>query len=322
MKVLLVRFDKIGDLIATLPVDQISPLQDDKYSVHWVVAHAVEPVIRHAKPERSFSAITPTAKNFRRVLEEQMPDLVVSFYAPWWLGFECWKAGVRFRVGRLSQWHSYFFFNRGLRQSRSKSEMHEADYNLELLVSGLGLQSEATPFLKLDISPSRHLLEKFQLQEKNFIVIHPGMAGSALNWPQSHYAELIRQLVSQSTVVITGTKADALFLTQLRPEFQHHPKVRWLENELSFEDLLRVLKMAKGLVAPSTGVLHLAVSLGTPSVGIYSPELPHSSKRWGPRGEKREIVKILEPKSASEPMSSISIESVAKALSEVAGMPS
>jgi ADP-heptose:LPS heptosyltransferase len=316
MKVLLVRFDKIGDLIATLPVDQISALRTDKFKIHWVVSQAVEPVIRHAQPARSFSAIVPSAQNFRAVLKEQKPDAIVSFYAPWWVGFECWKAGIRHRVGRLSQWHSYLFFNRGLRQSRSLSQKHEADYNCELLVRGLDLQNEATPLLRLDISPSRHLLEKFQLQDKNFVVVHPGMAGSALNWPQTHFAELIEKLLLTTTVVITGTKADAQYLTELRPRFQHLAKVRWLENELSFEDLLRVLKMAKGLVAPSTGVLHLAASLGTPCVGIYSPELAHASKRWGARGDH---VKILEPKSIHESMASVLVEDVYQSLGRLMG---
>jgi ADP-heptose:LPS heptosyltransferase len=38
------------------------------------------------------------------------------------------------------------------------------------------------------------------------------------------------------------------------------------------------------VIAPSTGVLHLAASLGTVSVGIYSPRRVEHPRRWGPKG--------------------------------------
>jgi ADP-heptose:LPS heptosyltransferase len=55
------------------------------------------------------------------------------------------------------------------------------------------------------------------------------------------------------------------------------------------EDLLAVIHSSSAVVAPSTGVLHIAASLGKPSFGLFSPIAPHHPRRWGPRGPVTEV---------------------------------
>jgi heptosyltransferase I len=289
MKAIFLRLDKIGDLIATLPVDQLPWLQEKNISVKWVIAKGLGFIAKSADPVREFLELDlkdSKASTARLIefLKAEKPDVVVVFYAPWWVGYACLRAGVPLRVARRSQWHSFLFFNRGLRQSRSLAEKHEADYNRELVEFAFKQPAGQTPYLHLNPLVKRQLFEKYELRPGEYFVVHPGMAGSALNWPQSHYSILIEKLVNAGTVVITGTSSDDPYLTELRPQWEKHPRVRWLQNKLSMEDLLSILKTARGVVAPSTGVLHLAASMNTPSVGIYSPILAHRAKRWGPRG--------------------------------------
>jgi ADP-heptose:LPS heptosyltransferase len=289
MKVVFLRLDKIGDLIATLPVDQLPWLKEKNISVKWVIAKGLGVIARNAQPAREFIELDlkdskKSTEELLQYLKTEKPDAVVVFYAPWWVGYACWKAGVPLRVTRRSQWHSFVFFNRGLRQSRSLAEKHEADYNRELVEFAFDQPAGATPLLTLDPVTRRQLFEKYDLRPGDFFIVHPGMAGSALNWPQGNYNALIEKLINAGTVVITGTAADNPFLTEIRPQWEKHDKVRWLQNQLSMEDLLTLLKSARGVVAPSTGVLHLAASLGTRCVGIYSPVLSHRATRWGPRG--------------------------------------
>ncbi len=290
MKALFLRLDKIGDLLATLPVDQLPWLKEKQIEVKWVFAKGLGSIARIATPARDFFELDirdskkATAELIAHLRSEK-PDVVVVFYAPWWVSYACWRAGVPLRVGRQSQWHSFLFFNRSLRQSRSKATQHEADYNRELVEFAFDQPAGATPFLKLEPVVRRHLFEKHALRPGEFFVVHPGMAGSALNWPQSHYNILIEKLINAGTVVITGTPADDPYLTEIRPQWEKHDRIRWLQNQLSMEDLLSLLKSARGVVAPSTGVLHLAAAMDGPKVvGIYSPVKVHKATRWGPRG--------------------------------------
>jgi ADP-heptose:LPS heptosyltransferase len=116
------------------------------------------------------------------------------------------------------------------------------------------------------------------------------MSGSALNWPQEKYGALIAEYVKNSVVVITGTKADMAHLTEIEKKWKLHPQVRWLVDQLTTGNLLAVLSHARKVVAPSTGVVHLAASLGVETVGIYSPARVQSAIRWSPRGDKARAV--------------------------------
>jgi len=288
-KTALIRIDKIGDLVATLPVDQAACLAGR--DVLWVVNENVRFLCELAEPRRQSLSLSSGSgwsafTQMRKIFRDTAFDEVIVFYAPWWVSLAAWLAKIPMRAGRLSQWHSFLFFNRGLRQSRSNSEMHEADYNWELLHFALEQKkpSRDLPFLHIKAPQHRQLLEKLHLSLANFVVVHPGMAGSALNWPQTHYNKLIETLVETTTVVITGTAADGPWLTSLEPLWKNHPRVRWVVGQLKIEELIYLLQSAKNVVAPSTGILHIAVSAGTQSVGIYSPVKAHHPKRWGPRG--------------------------------------
>lgn len=295
MKVVFLRLDKIGDLIATLPVDQLPWLKEKQIEAKWVIAQGLGSIAKLATPAREFIELDlkdekASTEKLIQYLKTEKPEAVVVFYAPWWVGYACLRAGVPLRVTRKSQWHSFIFFNKTLRQSRSLAEKHEADYNRELVEFAFDQPAGKTPYLTLEPTVRRHLFEKYALQPQTYFVVHPGMAGSALNWPQAHYNILIEKLINAGPVVITGTPGDDPYLTEIRPQWENNPNVRWLQNQLSMEDLLSLLKTAKGVVAPSTGVAHLAAAVGTPVVGIYSPIRVHRATRWGIRGEKASAI--------------------------------
>lgn len=288
MSIVFIRLDKIGDLIATLPVDQHPDLKPQQ--ITWVVSEGLGVLLQKSDPLRKYIEINNSKdkwkNSFQKLLEflkNEKPEAVVVFYAPWWVSYACFLAKIPIRAGRRSQWHSYLFFNKGYRQSRSESKMHEAEYNQELVEKTLELKSFPPAALRLCPQSNPHLLEKFLLQKNQYTVIHPGMFGSALNAPPELYNDLIEKLIQKNTVVITGTQQDERFLTEVKTKWNTHTHVRILQNQLSMSELLCILSMSKNVIAPSTGVLHLAAALGKKVAGIYSPILAHHPKRWGPR---------------------------------------
>lgn len=295
MKICLIRLDKIGDLVSTLPVDQIPELAG--HDVRWVISEGLGFIPAHADaPRRVFelSLRDPRAAERRLFdfLKAEKPDLAVVFYAPWWASRALWRARVPRRFGRRSWWHSYVFLNEGLRQSRSKAERHEADYNFELLLAALRIPRGArpTPVLRLVAPAMPELLARFSLERGGYYVVHPGMAGSAINWPAPSYAALIRLLMARKPVVLTGTASDEPWLGPLRQEFAGSRDVTILQDRLSATELLVVLANAAGVVAPSTGVVHLAASLGVPALGLYSTVVVQRPTRWAPRGPRAGFV--------------------------------
>lgn len=291
-KVLLVRLDKIGDLICTLPVDQL--LDPTIYDVTWVVQKGLGQVIDLAEKKRTYIELDKnlakeSAKELNQLIKKIKPDIAISFQAPWWVNFELWKNRIPIRAGVLSQWHSFLFLNFGLRQKRSLAEKHEFDYNKDLVLHAFNLpDSRMFHFFRIaapDQSRTQDFMKKYNLISKSYQVVHPGMMGSALNWPEEKYIAYIQQQIEKNeTVCITGTEADEPYLQKIKSQFQSHPQVRWLQSKLSLQELVVLLADAKKVVAPSTGVVHLAASLATETHGIYSPVRVHHPRRWGPRG--------------------------------------
>lgn len=326
MKIALIRLDKIGDLIATLPVDQIPELEG--HQVHWVINESLNFVAQNALPARAFTGLplqnpADAKKKLQAFLQDFKPDLAVFFYGPWWVSKILWQSKVPRRFGRRSQWHSYLFLNGGVRQKRSLSERHEADYNLELLLAALGNPQTAheqiqkgrqAPHLQMQAPLARQLFEKYEIGSSKYYVVHPGMAGSALNWPTAHYISLIDHLKLEKEVIITGTRADEKWLAPLKTHFAKDERVQFLQDQLSPSELLFILKNAAGVVAPSTGVLHLASSLGVPAVGIYSPVLPQHPRRWGPRGEKSRALLAEFSKDQAPSLASVTPQQVLECL--------
>lgn len=301
MKVLLIRLDKIGDLICSLPVDHCPPLM--KHQSFWLISKGLGFVPENASPRRHFTEVErffslKTFLFFLQYLRTEKFEMAISFQAPWWIHLALWLTRVPQRVGVLSQWHSYIFLNKSLRQKRSLARQHEADYNADLVDFAFDQLNKPhrppTPVLQLT-APVTGVLAQLKLSSKSYFVVHPGMAGSALNWPVKNYILALKEILENSTAVLTGTAGDEEWLAEIKKTFQGHPRFVNLQGRLSSNELLEVLANAKHVIAPSTGVLHLAASLGTDCTGIYSPIQVQAPIRWAARSIEEQQVRILSP---------------------------
>jgi heptosyltransferase I len=289
-RLLLIRMDRIGDLILTLPVDQAL---EPGTMVKWWIPKGLSFITENAQPfrearevERKIS-IQDFFKLLKAVRAEHF-DSAVVFHAPWWVSLLMWLARIPLRAGVKSQWHSFLFLNRGIRQKRSLAEVSELEYGFRLMEEALGLKlTRSSLKLKgLQSTMLDALLNKFLLHSQTYSVVHPGMGGSALNWPTERYEELVRTLAKSETVVITGTKSDESYLAPLRERLQGVAQVLWLDGKLNGVELISILENARTITAPSTGVLHLAASTDRPTLGVFSPVKVQKPRRWGPKGAR------------------------------------
>jgi len=63
-----------------------------------------------------------------------------------------------------------------------------------------------------------------------------------------------------------------------------------MTGTLSLDQLIKFISIADGLIAASTGPLHIAAEAGIHALGLY-PTLPSvHARRWGPIGKKAEYL--------------------------------
>lgn len=117
----------------------------------------------------------------------------------------------------------------------------------------------------------------------NTICLHPKSQGSAVEWPMEKYMALAWKLVEQGkTVCFTGTEKEGLLF---RSEIPEHGDIIDSTGQLSIDQLQWLIHESFGLVACSTGPLHIAAIQSKKAVGLYSPRIPIHPGRWKPLGE-------------------------------------
>ena len=303
LRILVVRPDRVGDVILSTPVLEVLKKHFPGSYLCVLVREAVRPIVEGSPFVDEVMTYEPEGRHkglggfFRLIseLRERNFRIGIVLQTQWRIGAALFGAGVRHRVGPLSKLHSFLFYNRGVRQRRSYVEMHETDYNLQLL-RRLGIRA-ATRSVPVRVSVSDVAKESARKWfeghgytpglEKPMIVIHPGMGGSALNWPENHFVELARALLKDGlTVLMTGGPTEGALLDRIRLELKTYP-----ESQLMFyggptvgpiDHLAGLVSHAAVVVAPSTGPLHMAVALGKPVVTFYPPIRVQSAVRWGP----------------------------------------
>lgn len=318
-KILVVRCDRIGDVILSTPVLSALKKAYPTSQITFMVQEVVAPVLRECPEIDNIFIYEPKGRHegvsgFFRLMEElraQRFEISIVLQSQLKVSAALYGIGIPNRLGPLSKIHSFFFFNRGTRQRRSLVEMHEADYNLQLLRKlGIRAQAQSLPTqiaLRKDrIDWAREFLsQKGWSEEKEdqspLIIVHPGMGGSALNWPENYYVDLIKSLFKAgNTVLVTGGGLEASLLERLSAELQsflesvsesERNRILFynsiyldgsIEKQYTVDYLSALFTFAEVVVAPSTGPLHLAVALGKPVVTFYPPIRVQSAIRWGP----------------------------------------
>jgi ADP-heptose:LPS heptosyltransferase len=302
MRIIVNRSDAIGDTILTTPMAQ-------KIKEHFPDAHItfiISPRIGNLLKGHSYiddTWVLDEKLNLKKKFKEYNPTHYFYIGGSQKPSITAVMTGVPFRGGLKSRWPTFFLLNRGVRQKRSQIKMHEVEYNLELLTPlGINQGKNNPPVLNLLPEEIENGLAETGLKDKEYIVVHPGMSGHTLNWPSENYGKLIEKLeekyLDRFTFVFSFTPSDAPYLKGAR-EYLSKTRVEplFLDGaKLGLRSYMGVLKNASLFIGPSTGPTHIANSLGTKVIGIYSPIKAQSALRWGPFVVDERVTRVVTPK--------------------------
>lgn len=105
------------------------------------------------------------------------------------------------------------------------------------------------------------------------IVIHPGPSWAVREWPAAAWLSLVKQLRQSGYEKIfqLGTKVNPSLPGVFAPEI---PGTISLVDKLSLEETIAIISLADLFVGIDSGLLHIAASVHTPSVGLWGPTAP------------------------------------------------
>ena len=287
------RTDAIGDVVLTLPVAGVlRSLYPSAHILFLGRAYTRDIIdacvhidgfldwdqLKEASPARQLAATGA--------------DTIIHVFPNKSIARAAWQARIPQRIGTTNRLYHWLYCNIRVPLSRKNSPWHEAQLNLRLLeplgaresytleeISGFyGLTRLANlpPAVAALLSPDRFNL-----------ILHPKSRGSAREWGLDNFRQLIALLPRERfNIFLTGTAAEGKLLEPLRQEF---PFLTDLTGRLSLGELMSFIARADGLVAASTGPLHLAAALGINALGIYPPIRPMHPGRWAPVGKKAAV---------------------------------
>jgi heptosyltransferase-3 len=283
-RILIIRPDKIGDLILTLPMARVIKESLPDAHVSFLVGEYTAPLARLCPDidevilyDRNWSLGKTVS-----VLRYAKPDALFVFGHKLKLTIASFIAGIPIRVGRAYFWFS-FLYNKKIFEHRKTAERNEAEFNTRMLAA-IGINAEKTPLPQLD----KNKLPKNPITINDYMVFHIPTGGSAPHWDEDHFVELGQKLTQKYSypIILTGLPSDTEYLLRVSERMKHTGADVHIHTESKLLELASVLASARIVISGSTGPGHIAAALGVPVIGLFPGVTALSKERWGFRGKR------------------------------------
>jgi heptosyltransferase III len=290
-KIILSRTDNLGDVVLTLPMAGVLKKYIPGCRIWFLGKSYTKPLIdccEHIDGFIDAAQLSGGRETGAGMLKETGADIIIHVFPVKEICRLAKKAGIPVRIGTSHRWFTWLYCNKLIHRSRRNSDLHEAQLNLKML-EPLGIRQEFSreeiagyygmaPALTPSPSPSGEGMNGMRL------ILHPKSKGSAREWGLDNFSRLIEILPEDKyTIYITGTKEEGLQMKQFLET--HRNRVTDMTGKLTLPELISFINSCDGLVAASTGPLHIAAALGKFTLGLYAPMKPIWPQRWAPIGK-------------------------------------
>lgn len=321
------RVDSIGDVLLTLPVTAWLKRRFPSCKITFICKNYTAPIVKYYAAVDDIVKVddlfTLPKKEQADAIESLGIDAVVHVFPKKELAKLFKKAKVPVRIGTSHRLFHLNTCNVRVNFTRKKSPLHESQLNFELLrpfgLNQIPALEEVSNYTSQFSIEKQELPEEFeQLIGKKYVVLHPKSQGSAREWPMKKYVKLAEELIANGfDVVFTGTENEGkLFRKEIPKNAQCHDST----GKLSIDQLIWLIQNAAGLVACSTGPLHIAGFLDIKAIGLFSSRIPIHPGRWRPLGPHSKAL-VFDPEcetcKAKKECDCISEISVATVLREI-----
>lgn len=294
MRIIVSRTDGIGDVVLTLPLLGLIKEQMPDAHILFLNRSYTNPIVEscvHADEVVNWDSIEklPLAAQ-AEALRKLNADAIIHVFPQPDIARAAKQAGIPKRIGTTGRLYHIPTCNLLVRFSRKRSALHEAQLNLKLLKPlkikhKMPLRSVHHYYGMERLAELPQWADELIDRQKKNIVLHPLSKGSAVEWGMHNFKQLIERLSGDKfQIFLSGTEEEGkLFRPNLPIQLPH---VHDLSGKLNLAELTAFISRCSGLVACSTGPLHIAAALGICSVGLYSSKRPMHPGRWAPLGTK------------------------------------
>ena len=299
--ILIVRTDRIGDVILSLPMANIIKKHYPESRISFYVRSYTESLVKNHPAVNEILILDeisgkPSLWTNIKMLKNKEFDTAIMVYPTFLLSLIIFLAGIKERIGTGYRWYS-FLFNKKVYTHRKYAEKHELEFNVELLRQLEIDEKVNTDSVEFNLQVEKESRDKIKKifddnnidKNKPVVVIHPGSGGSAIDLPAEKFKELVKRIDDSGkyNVFVTGSKSEKTLCGFVTVS----DRVKNLSGQLELAELTALIQMSDIFVANSTGPLHIAAALDKFIIGFYPKIIACSAERWGPYSEKSYVFK-------------------------------
>ncbi len=273
-RILVSRLRFLGDVLLTTPLVRRLREVFPHAEIVYLTEAAYAPLLAHNPHLDEVLAFSPRASaaaqaQLYRSLRRRRFDLAIDLFGNPRTALLTWLTGAPVRVGGDFRGRGKLYSHRVPAAAGSPDAIAFHLRSLEML--GIAAGDKRTEFF---LMPEERLwAQSFLAMQaidpaRPLVGMHPGATWPNKRWPASHFAEVAKALLAAGVqVLLTQGPQEALIVAAVQ---QQAPGVSVLPV-LSLRETAAVLARCAAFVSNDCGILHLAVAVGTPTVGLFGP---------------------------------------------------
>ncbi|HTB07645.1 MAG TPA: glycosyltransferase family 9 protein [Bacteroidia bacterium] len=287
--IIISRTDNIGDVVLTLPLVSFIRKKYPQAQILFLARKYLRPLLEADENINKFidwDEVSALPETFMQIdfFKKLNADAIIHVFPNLEVAWLAKKAGIRIRIGTSHRSYHWLYCNKLINFSRKNSPLHEAQLNFKL-AKPLGLTVPEKEELKNSYGLSK--LPKWNgdvIDKSRFnLIIHPKSRGSAREWDMENFSKLINILPKEKfKIFVTGTEDEGKIIREKL--LKNHPEVTDMTGKMDFSQFIAFISATDGLIAASTGPLHIAAALGKKVVGLFPSIRPMHAGRWAPQG--------------------------------------
>lgn len=290
--IIISRTDSIGDVVLTLPVATILKRCFPEMKIAFMGKAYTKPVIEACASIDQFIDVNAFMTEVVTIAGEK-PEAILHVLPVSAIAQRAKKIKIPLRIGTTNRIYHFLTCNKLVKLSRKNSDLHEAQLNIKLL-QPFGIDrvfSLAEIGNEFNLKRIQPLAEKFVSllsKDKYNVILHPKSQGSAREWGLENFIHLIKSLnKNHYKIFISGTVNERKLLQPLFDEAEDD--VTDITGLFKLDQFISFIAACDGIVANSTGPLHIGAALGKAAIGLYPPIRPMHPGRWAPIGTKAQV---------------------------------
>lgn len=290
--IIISRTDSIGDVVLSLPLAVILKQHFPDMVIGFMGTKYTRAIVETCSAIDVFIDIEDFLTK-EITLAGEKPQCILHVKPRSNLARRAKELKISSRIGTTNRLFHWLTCNNLVRLSRKKSPLHEAQLNLKLLKPfGIKVDYSLQEIADLGAMPNiPNLPKQFAdlLEPNKFkLILHPKSRGSAREWDLAYYEALVDSLdTNKFQIFISGTATEKQELQPLLDAIGN--KVTDVSGLMNLSEFIALIEACDGLIACSTGPLHIAATLQRHALGIYPPMQPLHPARWQPIGKNAQI---------------------------------